>query len=149
MRRGVSICYAEERFAPQIELYSWRPPAIPGSFSKGTQVKNIFVGNLDFATNESDLRALFEPYGAIEAFARVRFRGNGQQFRGILCDLGAGWTRGKRPRDQGKRGASEERRRRGRVRRQSFWRRGWTSEAPGTSLVGKHRDTPIAIKQPR
>jgi RNA recognition motif-containing protein len=78
MRRGASICYAEERFAPQIELYSWRPPAIPGSFSKGTQVKNIFVGNLDFATNESDLRALFEPYGAIERVSVVTDRDTGR-----------------------------------------------------------------------
>jgi len=28
-------------------------------------MKNLFVGNLSFQTSESDLRALFEPFGAI------------------------------------------------------------------------------------
>jgi cold-inducible RNA-binding protein len=28
-------------------------------------MKNLFVGNLSFQTTESDLRALFEPFGAI------------------------------------------------------------------------------------
>jgi RNA recognition motif-containing protein len=41
-------------------------------------VKNIFVGNLDFATNESDLRALFEPYGAIERVSVVTDRDTGR-----------------------------------------------------------------------
>jgi cold-inducible RNA-binding protein len=31
----------------------------------GDEMKNLFVGNLSFQTTESDLRALFEPFGQI------------------------------------------------------------------------------------
>jgi|SRR5689334_8820359 cold-inducible RNA-binding protein len=41
-------------------------------------MKNIFVGNLDFSTTESDLRALFEPYGAIERVSVVTDRDTGR-----------------------------------------------------------------------
>jgi RNA recognition motif-containing protein len=32
---------------------------------KGNTMKNLFVGNLNFQTTESELRALFEPFGQI------------------------------------------------------------------------------------
>jgi RNA recognition motif-containing protein len=41
-------------------------------------VKNIFVGNLDFATTESSLRALFEPFGNIERVNLVTDRDTGR-----------------------------------------------------------------------
>jgi len=41
-------------------------------------MKNIFVGNLDFSTTESDLRALFEPYGAVERVSVVTDRDTGR-----------------------------------------------------------------------
>ena len=41
-------------------------------------MKNIFVGNLDFSTTESDLRALFEPYGAIDRISVVTDRDTGR-----------------------------------------------------------------------
>jgi cold-inducible RNA-binding protein len=35
------------------------------STMKEEEVKNLFVGNMSFQTTESDLRALFEPFGKI------------------------------------------------------------------------------------
>jgi cold-inducible RNA-binding protein len=42
----------------------------------------LFVGNFSFSTTEADLRALFEPYGAIESVAVVtdRFTGRSRGF---------------------------------------------------------------------
>lgn len=41
-------------------------------------MKNIYVGNLDFATTEQDLRALFETYGAVENASVVKDKFTGQ-----------------------------------------------------------------------
>jgi cold-inducible RNA-binding protein len=41
-------------------------------------MKNIFVGNLDFAATESSLRALFAPYGNIERVSMVTDRDTGR-----------------------------------------------------------------------
>jgi cold-inducible RNA-binding protein len=41
-------------------------------------LKNIFVGNLDFGATEQSIRALFEPYGAIERVNVVTDRDTGQ-----------------------------------------------------------------------
>jgi RNA recognition motif-containing protein len=39
---------------------------------------NIFVGNLSYATTESELEAAFSPYGAIERVSIIRDRDTGQ-----------------------------------------------------------------------
>jgi cold-inducible RNA-binding protein len=41
-------------------------------------LKNIFVGNLDFGATEQSIRALFEPYGAVERVNVVTDRDTGQ-----------------------------------------------------------------------
>ena len=41
-------------------------------------MKNIFVGNLDFAATESSVRSLFEPYGAVERVNLVTDRDTGR-----------------------------------------------------------------------
>lgn len=41
-------------------------------------MKNIFVGNLDFSATESSIRALFEPFGAIERVNLVTDRDTGR-----------------------------------------------------------------------
>ena len=41
-------------------------------------MKNIFVGNLDFAATESSLRGLFEAYGSVERVNLVTDRDTGQ-----------------------------------------------------------------------
>lgn len=41
-------------------------------------MKNIFVGNLDFATSESSLRTLFERYGAVERVNLITDRDTGR-----------------------------------------------------------------------
>ena len=41
-------------------------------------MKNIFVGNLSFGTTEDAVRALFEPYGAIDRVSIVTDRDTGQ-----------------------------------------------------------------------
>src|ERR1043166_9094162 len=41
-------------------------------------MKNIFVGNLDFAAIESSIRALFEPYGNVERVNLVTDRDTGR-----------------------------------------------------------------------
>jgi RNA recognition motif-containing protein len=41
-------------------------------------MKNIFVGNLDFAATESSIRALFEPHGNVERVNLVTDRDTGR-----------------------------------------------------------------------
>jgi RNA recognition motif-containing protein len=41
-------------------------------------VKNIFVGNLDFSATESAVRALFEPYGKVDRVNVVTDRDTGR-----------------------------------------------------------------------
>lgn len=41
-------------------------------------MKNLFVGNMSFQTTESDLRALFEPFGEIIRIHIVQDRETGQ-----------------------------------------------------------------------
>jgi cold-inducible RNA-binding protein len=41
-------------------------------------MKNLFVGNMSFQTTESDLRALFEPFGQITRIHIVMDRETGQ-----------------------------------------------------------------------
>lgn len=41
-------------------------------------MKNIFVGNLDFAATETSLRSLFEPYGIVERVNLVTDRDTGR-----------------------------------------------------------------------
>jgi len=41
-------------------------------------MKNIFVGNLDFAATESAIRALFEPHGNVERVNLVTDRDTGR-----------------------------------------------------------------------
>ena len=41
-------------------------------------MKNIFVGNLDFAATESSIRAMFEPYGNVERVNLVTDRDTGR-----------------------------------------------------------------------
>jgi len=41
-------------------------------------MKNIFVGNLDFAATEASLRSLFEPYGKVDRVNVVTDRDTGR-----------------------------------------------------------------------
>jgi cold-inducible RNA-binding protein len=41
-------------------------------------MKNIFVGNLDFATTESSIRSLFEQYGNVERVSIITDRDTGR-----------------------------------------------------------------------
>ena len=41
-------------------------------------MKNIFVGNLDFAATEGSIRQLFEPYGSVERVNLVTDRDTGR-----------------------------------------------------------------------
>ncbi len=41
-------------------------------------MKNIFVGNLDFGATEASIRALFEPYGAVERVNLITDRDTGR-----------------------------------------------------------------------
>ena len=41
-------------------------------------MKNIYVGNLDFGATEDEVRALFEPHGAVDQVTLVRDRDSGQ-----------------------------------------------------------------------
>jgi cold-inducible RNA-binding protein len=44
----------------------------------GKNMKNIFVGNLDFGATEASVRSLFEPYGAVERVNVVTDRDTGR-----------------------------------------------------------------------
>ncbi len=41
-------------------------------------MKNIFVGNLDFAATEGSIRSLFEPYGSVQRVSLVTDRDSGR-----------------------------------------------------------------------
>ena len=41
-------------------------------------MKNIFVGNLDFAATDASVRAIFEPYGAVDRVSVVTDRDTGR-----------------------------------------------------------------------
>jgi len=45
-------------------------------------MKNIYVGNLDYAMTEQDLRGLFEPYGQVDSvnIAKDKFSGQARGF---------------------------------------------------------------------
>jgi RNA recognition motif-containing protein len=46
--------------------------------NKEQQVKKIYVGNFSFSMTESELRALFEPYGSIESVTVATDRDTGR-----------------------------------------------------------------------
>ena len=55
------------------------PAAVPQEFAvREEKMTNLFVGNLSFQTTESDLRALFEPFGQIERVHIATDRETGQ-----------------------------------------------------------------------
>jgi cold-inducible RNA-binding protein len=41
-------------------------------------MKNVYVGNLDFTTDENQIRTLFEAHGAVETVTLVKDRDTGQ-----------------------------------------------------------------------
>jgi RNA recognition motif-containing protein len=41
-------------------------------------MKNIYVGNLDFSTNDQDIRSLFEPFGQVDNVNLIRDQFSGQ-----------------------------------------------------------------------
>ena len=45
---------------------------------QGTSVKNIFVGNLSFNTNEDELRQIFEAYGQVDRVSILTDRDTGR-----------------------------------------------------------------------
>ena len=45
---------------------------------RGTPLKNIFVGNLDFNTSEDELRQLFESYGQVDRVSIMTDRETGR-----------------------------------------------------------------------
>ncbi len=51
-------------------------------------MKNIFVGNLDFAATESSIRALFEPYGAVDRVNVVTDRDTGRSRGFAFVEMG-------------------------------------------------------------
>ena len=56
-------------------------PHSPGSFltdQVNIMAKKMFVGNLSFQTTESDVRAAFEQYGAVESVAIITDRDTGR-----------------------------------------------------------------------
>jgi hypothetical protein len=52
--------------------------AHPTAQCRGRRVKNIFVGNLSFNTNEDELRQLFEPFGQVDRVSIMTDRDTGR-----------------------------------------------------------------------
>src|ERR1700691_5073744 len=52
--------------------------ALPTAQCRGRRVKNIFVGNLSFNTNEDELRTLFEPFGQVDRVSIMTDRDTGR-----------------------------------------------------------------------
>jgi RNA recognition motif-containing protein len=61
-----------------VEISSSAPPSPPSNVTEGDQMKNIFVGNLDFGVTEASLRAAFEAYGAVDRVSVVTDRDTGR-----------------------------------------------------------------------
>ena len=63
---------------------SWLPAPPPKSshsqiaHPRGTRLKNIFVGNLDFNTSEEELRQLFEVHGQVDRVSIMTDRDTGR-----------------------------------------------------------------------
>ena len=55
--------------------------ARPIEIAMGSEIENVFVGNLDWGTEDADLRKLFEPFGIVIS-ARV------------ICDRDTGHSKG-------------------------------------------------------
>ncbi len=53
-------------------------------------MKNIFVGNLDFATTEDELRSLFEGYGTVDRVSIVTDRDTGRSRGFGFVEMSAG-----------------------------------------------------------
>jgi len=51
-------------------------------------MKNIFVGNLDFAATESSVRTLFEPYGSVDRVNVVTDRDTGRSRGFAFVEMG-------------------------------------------------------------
>ena len=104
-------------------------------------MKNIFVGNLDFAATESSVRSLFEPYGAVERVSLVTDRDTGRSrgfafvemtdsaqadqaiaaLNGTNLDGRALNINEARPKTEGGRGSERSSQGGGRQRRESRW----------------------------
>ena len=52
--------------------------ALPTAQCRGRSVKNIFVGNLSFNTNEDELRQIFEGYGQVDRVSILTDRDTGR-----------------------------------------------------------------------
>jgi cold-inducible RNA-binding protein len=52
--------------------------ALPTAQCRGRRVKNIFVGNLSFNTNEDELRQMFEAYGQVDRVSIMTDRDTGR-----------------------------------------------------------------------
>jgi cold-inducible RNA-binding protein len=52
-------------------------------------VKNIFVGNLDFAATDSSVRALFERYGSVDRVNLVTDRDTGRSRGFAFVEMGS------------------------------------------------------------
>jgi RNA recognition motif-containing protein len=104
-------------------------------------MKNIFVGNLDFAATESSVRSLFEPYGTVERVSLVTDRDTGRSrgfafvempdsaqadqaiaaLNGTNLDGRALNINEARPKTEGGRGSERSSQGGGRQRRESRW----------------------------
>jgi RNA recognition motif-containing protein len=51
-------------------------------------MKNIFVGNLDFAATESSIRALFEQYGHVDRVSLITDRDTGRSRGFAFVEMG-------------------------------------------------------------
>jgi RNA recognition motif-containing protein len=71
----------EVPFDGPAELGCPDPPGLPAQLKDRKSylnVKNIFVGNLDFAATESSVRSLFERYGTVDRVNLVTDRDTGR-----------------------------------------------------------------------
>jgi RNA recognition motif-containing protein len=51
---------------------------IPDTSNECIRMTKLFVGNLPFSANESDVRALFEQHGKVDSFAMINDRETGR-----------------------------------------------------------------------
>ncbi|CAE7811544.1 pabpc1-a [Symbiodinium sp. KB8] len=79
------VARAQSKYERQMELKEKMPPKDPAAGQSRSQGVNLYIKNLDEATDDDSLRALFEPFGNITSVVAMK-EGNGKcKGFGFVC----------------------------------------------------------------
>ncbi|CAE7648725.1 epabp-b, partial [Symbiodinium microadriaticum] len=79
------VARAQSKYERQMELKEKMPPKDPAAGQSRSQGVNLYIKNLDEATDDDSLRALFDPFGNITSVVAMK-EGNGKcKGFGFVC----------------------------------------------------------------